>query len=226
MNQRYPEEFLWGEATGCCECEAKSHDPKLIVLTGGPSAGKTAILEMVIKTFCPHVTIVPEAASIVFGGGFFRRETIPARKGAQRAIFKVQMELERIILEEKKAAVAICERGRLDGLAYWPGEEDEFWKDVQSSKSNELDRYESVIHMRTPDNVQGYNQNNPVRIESAQEAMVIDKKLLDVWKDHPKRHVIESQDDFLGKALETLKVIQSYLPDCCRQRKINLGKGS
>ena len=40
-----------------------------MVLTGGPGAGKTAVLEVVRRTFCEHVTVLPEAASILFMGG-------------------------------------------------------------------------------------------------------------------------------------------------------------
>ena len=71
------------------------HKP-MIVLTGGPGAGKTAVLEMLRKEVCPHVAILPEAAGILFGGGFWRLPTDSARAAAQRAIFRVQRELETI----------------------------------------------------------------------------------------------------------------------------------
>ena len=46
-----------------CGCKA-GHQPRRLVLTGGPGAGKTAALELVRRTFCPHVVLVPEAAGI------------------------------------------------------------------------------------------------------------------------------------------------------------------
>ena len=55
-----------------CKCARMRHDPKLVVLTGGPGGGKTALLEMARRYFCQHVVILPEAASIIFGGGFPR----------------------------------------------------------------------------------------------------------------------------------------------------------
>ena len=70
------------------------------MLTGGPGAGKTAVLELALRSLCKHVAVLPEAAAIVFGGGFPRRTSVPARKAAQRAIFHVQRESERLVLED------------------------------------------------------------------------------------------------------------------------------
>ena len=59
-----------------------------MVITGGPGAGKTALLEVVRHHFCSHVAVLGESASILFGGGFPRRQSAPSRKAAQRAIYQ------------------------------------------------------------------------------------------------------------------------------------------
>ena len=46
-----------------CECKVGEHEPRLLVLTGGPGAGKSAVLESVRRYVCVHVQILPEAAS-------------------------------------------------------------------------------------------------------------------------------------------------------------------
>jgi predicted ATPase len=51
-----------------CAC-GRQHDVRRIVLTGGPGAGKTAVLELVRQEFCARQSVA-EAAGIVFGGGF------------------------------------------------------------------------------------------------------------------------------------------------------------
>ena len=56
-----------------CEC-AEPHERRRVVLTGGPGAGKTAVLELIRQSFCTHVKVLPEAAGIVFGGGFPRED--------------------------------------------------------------------------------------------------------------------------------------------------------
>ncbi len=199
-----------------CECTKLLHDCKLVVLTGGPGAGKTAVLEIARRSLCEHISILPEAASIVFGGGFPRLKSDGSLRAAQEVIFHVQRGLEKVVVGEKHSAVALCDRGTIDGLAYWPGEEDEFWKLTRTTHEEELARYAAVIHLRSPSRAQGYNHSNPVRIESDVEAQTVDEKLLHVWSDHPKHYIIESTDDFLTKATKAIEIIQSLLPDCCK----------
>ena len=63
-----------------CSCKKISHDTGFVVLTGGPGAGKTAVLEFIRKVLCQHVAILPEAASILFGGGFWRLDSKSAKR--------------------------------------------------------------------------------------------------------------------------------------------------
>ena len=191
----------------------------MIVITGGPGAGKTALLELARKHFCDHVAVLPEAASILFGGGFWRRQTESGKKAAQRAIFHVQKELEQIVLEEKKSAAGLCDRGTIDGLAYWPGNEADFWKELGSSKEQEYAKYSAVILLRTPDS-KSYNHQNPLRIETAEVAAEIDRKIFEVWKDHPHVHVVESEVDFISKVSTAISLIRLHLPECCKRTRI------
>lgn len=202
-----------------CAC-ANTHETKLVVLTGGPGAGKTAVLEVVRKQFCEHVAVLPEAASILFGGGFPRRSTESAQRASQRAIFRVQRELERMVVEEAMVAVALCDRGTLDGLAYWPGDPDTFWREVEVAREAELTRYAAVIHLRTPRDGHGYNHENPVRTESAAQALAADERIALAWAGHPRRFVVESCDDFLEKLARVIALIRDQVPECCRKHSI------
>lgn len=204
-----------------CHCKHTKHNCKLIVVTGGPGAGKTAVINMAKQVFCEHVVTVPEAATIVFGGGFWRRDSLPGKKASQRAIFHVQRELENILIEEKKAAIGICDRGTIDGLAYWPGENSEYWQQVHSNLENEMAKYSAVIHLRSPGLEYGYDHSNPVRLESAEEAQRLDEKIYRAWESHPNRLVLDSTSDFFTKALHALIAIKNELPDCCQSHRLN-----
>ena len=199
-----------------CACGEATHSSRFIVLTGGPGAGKTAVLESLKRTLCEHIAIIPESASIVFGGGFWRRESLAGRRAAQRAIYHVQTELETLVSEESRTAVALCDRGALDGIAYWPGPEATYFEELGVTKVQLLRRYELVIHLRTPSAANGYNHANPIRVETAAEARAIDDRILTAWEGHPRRLVIESRPDFLEKAAEVIETVRSVLPSCCR----------
>ena len=196
-----------------CECWER-HLRRKIVLTGGPGAGKTAVLEMIRHSLCEHVAIVPEAAGVIFSGGFPRSDEVEARRAAQRAIYHVQCEMESVMVAQG-VGVMLCDRGAPDGFAYWPGPED-FWSAVGATHDEMLCRYDAVIHLRVPDANQGYGHQNPLRTESASEAKIIDDRILQAWEGHPRRVVIDSANDFIEKARQTLEVLRQELPRCCR----------
>jgi predicted ATPase len=185
---------------------------KLIVLTGGPGAGKSAVLAAARAQFCQHVACIPEAATILFTGGFPRHRSFAARAAAQRAIYHVQREAERLVDDELLAHSALCDRGTVDGEAYWPGDVNEFWHDVGSSHDVQLERYTLVVHMRSPNPTDGYNNDNPARIEDATTAHEIDERIMEAWSGHPNRIVIGPRADFETKLHEALDAIRPYLP--------------
>lgn len=201
--------------SGSCSCVERRHDPRLVVVTGGPGAGKTAVLEMARRSLCSHVAVLPEAAGIVFGGGFPRLESLTARRAAQHAIFCVQRQLERLHLEQGNAAVILCDRGTLDGLAYWPTGGEDFNTEMAVTIEAELARYEAVIHLRTPPRERGYDHSNPLRTEGAEAAVEIDARIGEAWRRHPNRTIIDATVDFPTKARRALDAIAAELPACC-----------
>ena len=196
-----------------CPCR-EFHTPRRVVLTGGPGAGKTAVLELIRRSLCRHVHILPETASILFGGGFPRGDAPSVRRAGQRAIFFTQRELE-ATTDGGDFAIVLCDRGTVDATAYWPGPDD-FWAAVGTTREEQLERYDAVIHLRTPPADGGYDHSNKLRIESAAEAAAVDTRILEAWAGHPRRFVVASATDFLGKAAEALRVLTGELPDCCR----------
>lgn len=190
---------------------------ELIAITGGPGAGKTTVLNLIKKVLCKHVAILPEAASVLYGGGFWRLDSLSAKIAAQKAIYHVQREMENLVVGENQWSVALCDRGTLDGLAYWPQTEDQFWKTFNTTLEQEYTRYKAVIHLRSPDKETGYNYRNPLRLESPMEAAIIDEKIHQVWNKHPHYFVIESNESFLEKINQAIQRIDALLPGCCKK---------
>ncbi len=200
-----------------CDCTVSPHPRRTVVLTGGPGAGKTAVLELVRRQFCRHVVVVPESASIVFGGGFPREGSDVAKRGAQRAIFHVQRELETIRAAADDVAVLLCDRGTIDGAAYWPGPPEAFWREVGTTRELELARYDVVVHLRVPDAAHGYGHSNGLRVENAEEARAIDDAIAVAWCGHPRVLAVDSMPSFMDKARRAIELVRAELPSCrCR----------
>jgi predicted ATPase len=182
-----------------------------VVLTGGPGAGKTAILEIVRRAFGDQVAIVPESASILFRGGFPRESTDEAECAAQRAIFRVQIELERLYAARRGIDLLLCDRGTVDSLAYWPHAPEAFWRELGTSGPEQISRYDLVIHLEPPANGHGYHRD-AVRIESAHEAAAIDARIVAAWSTHPRRYSVPSTPRFLEKVKRVMEIVEGELP--------------
>jgi predicted ATPase len=198
-----------------CSCQVVDHDIQFVALTGGPGGGKTALLEIAERIFCRHVAVLPEAASIIFSGGFPRHDSDSARQAAQKAIFHVQRQLEQLMRDEDDVALVLCDRSTIDGLAYWPQGGESYWDALETTQAEELSHYSGVIHLETPDELHGYNRENKLRTESALSAREIDKAIAEAWKGHPRRLVVPSSERFLDKVQLAISHIGDLVPPCC-----------
>jgi predicted ATPase len=171
-----------------------------IVLTGGPGGGKTTAADLFRRELGERVVIVPESATTLFTGGFPRVENDLAQKSTQLAIYHVQKNIENIQSELYPDRVLLCDRGTLDGVAYWPNSQEHYFEQLGTSIKHELDRYDAVLFFETAAvggiSIEG---GNPVRNESLEQAIKLDKKLRDVWSQHPHFHLIEHQESFFSK---------------------------
>lgn len=184
---------------------------KKIVFTGGPSGGKTSIIEILQRDFGGRVATVPEAATILYEGGFPRMALPEARRCVQRAVYFVQGELENLYIGASKHAKALlCDRGTLDGPAYWPVSRTTFFKAVGSDFKREAARYDVVFHLRTPRQF-GYKRTG-TRIEAQAEALHIDRRIEAAWRGHPHRYIVEDTEDFVLKVRRVRSILEKELP--------------
>ncbi|HOX22798.1 MAG TPA: ATP-binding protein [Elusimicrobiales bacterium] len=177
---------------------------KRIVFTGGPSGGKTSTIEVLQRHFGAKIAVVPEAASILYTGGFPRRPE--TAQNTQRAIYYIVRELEDLTERTSDASVIICDRGTLDGEAYWPSGEGTLLESVGSTPEQEFARYDAVVFMHTPKTLSFY-QGSSTRIESHRQALELDKKLEKVWKNHPKLYLMDEHSDFIEKMNRSIEIL-------------------
>lgn len=180
-----------------------------IVVTGGPGGGKTTALDLFQREFNDKSKIVPEAATILFKNGI-GRETDPHKvMQIQKAIFQVQNTMEEIFCSLYPSSLLVCDRGTLDGVAYWPGEEQGFFDMIGSNIETELSRYRAVIFLETAaKKTHHFTSNNPYRTEGVDLAIDLDNKLKKIWSQHPNFFFIPSTESFVHKISHGVEAIK------------------
>lgn len=183
-----------------------------IVLTGGPGGGKTTAADLFRREIGDGVVVVPEAATILFQGGFPRSPEHHAARSAQTAIFHVQRHLEDVQAALFPGRTLLCDRGTLDGAAYWPGKPEEYFATVGTTLEAELARYDAVIFFETAArggaSIEG---GNPMRTENAREAVRLDQRLREIWSKHPRFILVPHNRSFFTKITFGLAALQGMV---------------
>jgi hypothetical protein len=158
------------------------------------------------------VVIVPETATMLFTGGFPRVGEPKARAATQRAIFHAQVALEDIQGALYPGRVLLCDRGTIDGVAFWPSEAPQgFFETLDTTVEEQMARYDAVIFFESAAvgdiSVEG---GNPARTETNEEARELDTRLREAWSKHPNFYLVPHSESFFFKlqhGLQRLKEI-------------------
>jgi thymidylate kinase len=191
---------------------------KKIVLTGGPCAGKSTVIEFVKEVFGKRVVIVPEAATVLLSSGF----PVPGRDiewslewqyQFQNTIVTLQRSLEvthRQIAQDSDARALICDRGLLDGAAYTPGGVTEFCQLYGVDRQLAEDEYDLVIHLESlaVNKPELYGKaGNENRFENAAEARELDEKTKNAWCGHRNQIVLGGRKELSDIKAEVTNLI-------------------
>jgi predicted ATPase len=195
-------------STECCR----------IVLTGGPGGGKTTAIDLFRREIGDRVVIVPEAATILFQGGFPRSHDPHARRFAQTTIFHVQRNLEDVQASLYPRRTLLCDRGTVDGAAYWPGEPHDYFGFVGTTLDAEMRRYDAVIFFESAAVGGGTIEGgNPMRNESLEEAVLLDAKLRALWSRHPRFILVPHNPSFFKKISFGLAALEGVVAQLSRK---------
>ncbi|MGD8860606.1 MAG: ATP-binding protein [Myxococcales bacterium] len=183
-----------------------------VVFTGGPAAGKTAVLDVLRRQLDGKVAALPESASILFSGGFPRPGHTAGRRLVQQAIFTTQRSLEGIYALQHPDVPHICDRGGLDGAAYWPGGLDRFLGAMGTTLESEYRRYDAVIFMETSAyDAEAYPGASGYRTETPAQARKVDKALREVWEGHENFFLVGHQVKFYEKVASCMLALGQVL---------------
>jgi predicted ATPase len=179
-----------------------------IVLTGGPGGGKTTAADLYRREIGEDVVVVPEAATLLYTGGFPRVGEPEVQKACQRAIYQVQLNLEDAQSAYYRSRILLCDRGTVDGAAYWPGKTEDFFDHLGTTLEKELARYDAVIFFETAAvggiSIEG---GNPIRIEPNETAILLDQKLKSLWSQHHHFVFIPHNKSFIKKVTTGLEEV-------------------
>lgn len=186
-----------------------------IVVTGGPGGGKTTAADMFRREIGERIVVVPEAATMIFSGGFPRYAGLPsATSSLQRAIYHVQRNLEDVQSEKYHDRILLCDRGTIDGAAYWPGDPEDFFSEMGTTLEDEMLRYDGVIFFESAAvGGMGIEGGNPARRENLDEAAELDRKLRAIWSQHPNFKIIHHQTSFLKKISLGLAIMEEMVTE-------------
>ena len=191
-----------------------------VVLTGGPGGGKTTAADLFRRELGDRVVIVPEAATLLFSGGFPRASDPLGVRAAQSAIFHVQRNLEDVQSALFPNRILLCDRGTIDGGAYWPGEPEDFFRLQGTTVQTELTRYDAVIFFETAaaGGMSIIEGGNPTRIETNDAAVRLDHKLRALWSAHPRFTLVPHNPSFFKKITFGLAAIESIVAQLSEHR--------
>lgn len=192
-----------------------------IVLTGGPSGGKSTLQREVENNHFDTAYSVPEVATILLSGGFpTPTEQNPWSEQWQRQL-QVAIAISQIALEEVSTSRAqneskkliVLDRGLLDGAAYLHGGIEELEEITGQNEESMLGRYDTVLHLTTSAKHGAYDkQSNEHRFEEAEVALELDDKIMSVWQKHPNRIILD-QPDKSSRILSGLQIIRDLIQD-------------
>jgi predicted ATPase len=181
-----------------------------IVLPGGPGGGKTTAADLFHLEMMDRVAVVPEAATLLFKGGFPRQAGETAARATQSAVFHVQRNLEDLVAHQHPERVLLCDRGTVDGAAYWPGPPDAFFESLGTTHEAELARYDAVLFFESA--AAGgrvvLGNGNPFRTKSVHEAAALDARLQALWSRHPNFVHLPNEPSFFSKVERGFRALE------------------
>ena len=186
-----------------------------IAMTGGPGGGKTTAADLFRRELGEAIVVVPETATMLFTGGFPRVGNPEARMATQRAIFHAQVALEDIQRAQFPGRVLLCDRGTIDGAAFWPpAARQGFFESMGTTLDHQIKRYDAVLFFESAAvgdiSIEG---GNPARTEDNAEARQLDMRLRDIWSQHPGYRFIPHSKSFFAKLREGLNQLHEILKE-------------
>ena len=201
-----------------------------IVLTGGPCAGKTTILNAVNKYLkqenIPFVTIPETATELIING---IKPSIMSAYDFQDIVIKRQLAKEQDAEEyfqnhfvNYDKCVIIYDRGIFDNAAYMDDVGFQKLLSKYELKSiAKIDKYDLVLDLLSVASCkkEAYNLDNEARTETVSEAEILDTKTSNAWASHHNIKLLSSKVSIEEETNVVIDNINNVLNEIEKQEK-------
>lgn len=161
-----------------------------IVITGAPGSGKTLFLKrlMTDEKFAHFIFFEELARKLLDENPDYRQNW----DKFHREIYKFQTKRE----DDLRGKPFISDRGTVDAFAFHP----ETIKNVGTTLEKEYSRYDVVVQLASAANLGiDYYQQDEIRREPIKEALIIEEKITNIWKNHPNYIFIKANPELEEK---------------------------
>lgn len=191
-----------------------------VVITGGPSSGKTECIYEVKKYFEKlgyKVIVIPSVGTALIKCGIYPWDAVNEDE-FEKMNLGAKIKLEEIADEavsniNARKILILCERGTIDVKAYTSNRNfQQICKEYNTSEEELKNSYDAVFHLKTV--AKGYREQykyDPVcRREDPDTAIYMDDKTIEAWSGHNNFRIIEAYPYFEDKMKKLINEI-SYL---------------
>ena len=192
-----------------------------VVITGGPSSGKTECIYKVKEHFEKlgyKVIVIPSVGTALIQCGIYPWDAVN-EDDFERMNLGAKIKLEEIADEAVSNSNAskiliLCERGTVDVKAYTSNRNfQQICKEYNTSEEELKNAYDAVFHLKTV--AKGYRDQYkqvPVyRKEDPDTAIYLDDKVIEAWSGHNNFRIIDAYPYFEDKMMKLINEISYVL---------------
>ncbi len=187
--------------------------PFRVVLTGGPGGGKSTAADLLRREIGERVIVVPEAATMLFAGGFPATGRSPGASQARRPRSTTCNATSRTSRPPSTPNGSCCAIEAPSTAAPTGRTVPTTSTRASAARTSRSSlRYDAVIFFETAAlGSHGFESENPVRTETQQEAVELDGRLRELWAPHPWFTVIPHSASFFRKMTVGLGILESLI---------------
>lgn len=192
-----------------------------VVITGGPSSGKTECIYKVKEHFEKigyKVIVIPSVGTALIQCGIYPWDAVN-EDDFERMNLGAKIKLEEIADEavsniNASKILILCERGTVDVKAYTSNRNfQQICKEYNTSEEELKNAYDAVFHLKTV--AKGYRDQYkqvPVyRKEDPDTAIYLDDKVIEAWSGHNNFRIIDAYPYFEDKMMKLINEISYVL---------------